>query len=137
MSVVSLAGALWSCAPSDADAMSSCSVRTVRTSLIFGLPASTLAMMLLFLAALDSFATIGFLRRHVGTELNPIMNWLLSFGDAEFLLIKLLLTALCARWIMLRAWHPYARIAALIGLALYVPIVGLHIFINFANSFAQ
>jgi len=134
---VSVAGAILSFAPLDPDAMSSCPARAARTPLIFGLPSSTLAMLLLFLAALDSFATIGFLRRNIGTELNPIMRWLLSFGDAEFLLIKLLLTALCARWIMQRAGHPYARIAGLIGLALYLPIVGLHIFINFGQSWLR
>jgi len=115
--------------------MNSGSARPTTRSLIFGLPASTLAMVLLFLAALDSFATIAVVRRHVGVELNPIMRWLLSLGDAEFLLTKLLLTALCARWIMRRELHPYARIAALIGLSLYVPVVGLHIFNNYARAF--
>jgi Domain of unknown function (DUF5658) len=117
--------------------MNSVSARPRSKSLIFGLPASTLAMVLLFLAALDSFATIAVMRRHVGIELNPIMRWLLQQGYSEFLLTKLLLTALCARWIMRRELHPYARVAALIGLALYVPVVGLHIFNNYAYFFAR
>jgi hypothetical protein len=102
-------------------------------SLIFGLSASTFAMVLLFLAAVDSFATILVLRRELGFELNPIMRWLLSHGEAQFLLIKLLLTALCARWIMQRSRHPYARVAALIGLSIYLPIIGLHILNNYAR----
>jgi len=110
-----------------------CSTRTLRRSLIFGLPASTLAMVLIFLAGLDSFATILVLRRQVGVELNPIMRWLLDQGDVTFLLVKLLLTALCARWIMYRAWHPYARIAALVGLSIYLPVVVLHIVNNHAQ----
>jgi hypothetical protein len=106
---------------------------SARGPLLCGLPASTLAMVLLFFAAVDSFATILALRRELGFELNPIMRWLLSHGEAHFLLFKLLLTALCAWWIMHRSWHPYARIAALVGLSIYAPIIGLHILNNYAQ----
>ncbi len=106
----------------------------VAPSRLFGVPASTMALLLLFLATLDSLATILVLRRQLGFELNPLMRWLHHQGEAQFLLIKLLLTALCMLWMMRRAWHPYARIVALVGFSIYLPIVGLHIFNNFARA---
>ena len=102
-------------------------------SLLFGLPASTVALMIMFLAAIDSWATVAMLSADRGRELNPIMLWLFGLGPDRFLLVKLLLTALCVRWIMQREQHPYARIAALVAFAIYLPIVGLHI----ANPFAM
>ncbi len=108
-----------------------------REALIFGLPATTAALLLLFLAALDSFATVLVLRRQMGVELNPLMRWLVSQDERAFVLGKLLLTALCVRWIVRRAHHPYARRAALVGLSIYVPVVGLHILNNFAMTLAR
>jgi len=115
--------------------MSSTRASTSRDALIFRLPATTFALLLLFLAALDSFATILVLRRQIGIELNPLMRWLFSFGEPTFLVSKLLLTAICVSWIVKRAKHPYARKAALISLAIYVPVVCLHIVNNFAPMF--
>jgi len=100
-------------------------------ALLFGLPATTLALLLLFLAGMDSLATLLFVRRELGRELNPFMQWLFSQGPATFVLCKLLLTALCVQWIVRRAGHPYARVAALVGLTIYVPVVALHILNNF------
>jgi hypothetical protein len=94
---------------------------------LLGFPATTLALIVLFLAAMDSLATIMSLRNATGRELNPIMSWLMSLGEQHFLFAKLLLTALCVQWMVRRADHPYARIAALASLAIYVPIVTLHI----------
>lgn len=101
-------------------------------TLALGLPGSTLAMVVLLLASIDGFATILVLRREVGIEVNPLMRWLLGHGELPFLLIKLLLTALCARWIARHAGHPYGRLAAVVALAIYLPITGLHIFNNWA-----
>ncbi|HZM00802.1 MAG TPA: DUF5658 family protein [Planctomycetota bacterium] len=103
------------------------------STLLFGLPATTLAMLLLFLAGMDSVATVLFVQRDLGHELNPLMQWLFSHGIAPFVLTKLLLTALCVQWIVRRAGHPYARLAALMGLSIYVPIVGLHILNNYVT----
>ena len=97
---------------------------------LFGFPATTVALVVLFLAAIDSLATILALRNASGRELNPIMDWLMSQGENHFLLAKLLLTALCVQWMVYRAAHPYARVAALVGLSIYVPIVTLHIVNN-------
>jgi hypothetical protein len=36
------------------------------------------------------------------------------------------------RWIVQRAEHPYARLAALVALAIYLPVVALHIVNNVA-----
>ena len=103
-------------------------------AVLFGMPATTLALMLLFLAGVDSVGTLLFVGRDLGRELNPVMQWLFSLGPAPFVLTKLLVTALCVQWIVRRAGHPYARMAALAGLAIYVPIVGLHIVNNYVLS---
>lgn len=100
-------------------------------AVLFGLPATTVALVLIFLAGMDSVGTLLFVKRELGRELNPLMHWLYSQGPAPFVLCKLLLTALCVQWIVRRAGHPYARVAALAGLAIYVPIVGLHILNNY------
>jgi hypothetical protein len=99
-------------------------------AVLFGLPATTLAMLLMFLAAMDSFATVRYVGSELGRELNPIMLWLYGQGEAAFILFKLLLTGLCVQWIVRRGSHPYARVAALAGLSIYVPVVGLHIVNN-------
>jgi|RhiMethySRZTD1v2_1073278.scaffolds.fasta_scaffold57691_5 hypothetical protein len=103
-------------------------------AVLFGLPATTLALFLLFLAGMDSLSTLMFVGREMGRELNPFMQWLYERGPATFVLSKLLLTALCVEWIVRRAGHPYARVAALAGLSIYVPIVGLHILNNYATA---
>ena len=103
-----------------------------RPKLLAGLSAHTVALLILFFAALDGWATIQMLAAGHGTELNPLMAWLVTRSPALFLCSKLLLTAFCVRWIVRRERHPYARIAAIVALAIYVPIVGLHI----ANPFA-
>ena len=97
---------------------------------LFGVRAQTVALVVLFLAAVDSLASILAVRNATGRELNPLMDWLMSQGEPHFLLSKLLLTALCVQWMVYRAAHPYARVAALVGLAIYVPIVSLHIVNN-------
>ena len=103
-------------------------------AVLFGLPATTLALFLLFLAGMDSLGTLMFVGREMGRELNPFMGWLYHQGPATFVLYKLLLTSLCVEWIVRRAGHPYARVAALAGLSIYVPIVGLHILNNYATK---
>ncbi|MHC4846263.1 MAG: DUF5658 family protein [Planctomycetota bacterium] len=97
---------------------------------LFGVRAQTIALVVLFLASIDSLATILAVRYGTGRELNPVMDWLMNQGEPHFLLSKLLLTALCVQWMVNRASHPYARVAALVGLAIYVPIVSLHIVNN-------
>ena len=104
---------------------------------LFGLPATTIALVLMFLAAMDSIATVTSVRKEFGREINPIMNWLVEQGDAAFVLYKLLLTALCVHWIVRRAHHPYARVAALAGLTIYLPIVGLHILNNYVVALVR
>jgi hypothetical protein len=101
--------------------------QALRHARLFGLPATTVALFVVFLAAMDSIATVFVLRQQLGTELNPVMDWLVSYGEAPFVLFKLLLTAFCARWIVMRAHHPYARVAALVALSIYLPVVALHI----------
>jgi hypothetical protein len=118
--------------PGERDVTTTARSESVPSSTLFGLPATTVALFVLFLAAVDSISTVWVLRQELGTELNPLMDWLVSHGDAPFVLFKLLLTALCVRWIVQRAEHPYARLAALVALAIYLPVVALHIVNNVA-----
>ena len=85
-------------------------------------------LLLLFLVAVDCVATVIILRRDHGFELNPLMNWLWSHGEQVFLLCKMLLTSLAVAWLLRRADGRRLRIGLIIGFAIYVPIVGLHIF---------
>ncbi|MGQ0553653.1 MAG: DUF5658 family protein [Planctomycetota bacterium] len=104
------------------------SARVESRSYVLGLPANTVAILILFLAAVDGLATIRILQHDRGYELNPLMALLIEHGEATFLLVKLLATALCVKVIQRSGSHPYARLACVAGLAIYVPIVGLHIY---------
>jgi hypothetical protein len=102
--------------------------------LVFGLPASTAALIVMFLVAIDSLATILWLRSGHGQEINPLMRWVNEEGgDSLFLLVKLALTGLCMLWVTHRASRAYARIAALSAIAIYGPVVGIHIYNGFTH----
>ena len=90
----------------------------------------TAGLLLLFFVAMDSLATLLMLRLQHGFELNPLMTWLWGRGELWFLLIKMLLTTLAVAWLLRRADGWYLRVALTIGFAIYVPIVGLHIYNN-------
>jgi hypothetical protein len=90
----------------------------------------TAGLLLLFFVAMDALATLLMLRLQHGHEINPVMDWLWGRGEAWFLLIKMLLTALVVLWLLRRADGWQLRVALTIGFAIYVPIVGLHIYNN-------
>jgi hypothetical protein len=85
-------------------------------------------LLLIFLVAVDAGATIHLLREQRGLELNPLMHWLWSHGEGVFMFSKILLTSIAVAWLLRRAHGKYLRLGLLIGFAIYVPIVGLHIF---------
>jgi hypothetical protein len=88
----------------------------------------------MFLVAIDSLATILWLRSGHGYEINPIMRWVNEEGgDSLFLVVKLVLTGLCMLWVTHRASRAYARIAALSAIAIYGPVVGIHIYNGFTH----
>ncbi len=98
-------------------------------ALIYGQSRRTVAMLVMFLVAMDAWATTMWLRTGFGYELNPLMAWLVEEGgDFFFLLTKLLGSGLCMLWVVHRASYTHARIASWSALAIYGSITGLHIF---------
>lgn len=95
---------------------------------VVGLPTSTLVLLLLFLVSLDSLATVLIVRQGMGTEINPAMSWLMNHGEVPFVLTRMTLAGMCALWMWWRSDHPYARIALIVGFAIFTPVVGLHVY---------
>ena len=85
-------------------------------------------LLLIFLVAVDSVATLLILRGQHGFELNPLMSWLWGHGEGVFLLVKMLLTTLAVAWLLRRADVRSLRIGLIVGYAIYLPLTALHIY---------
>jgi hypothetical protein len=95
----------------------------------FGVPERLLLLFLMFLAVVDTWITYLFLSAGAGRELNPVMDWIFYTGGVvTFASVKVGLTVACLIWMGRRAPPAVARTAALVALAIYVPITGVHIF---------
>ena len=55
-------------------------IRREPATLMFGLPANTVTLLVMFLCAMDSFATVFALQHEWGWELNPVMRELYELG---------------------------------------------------------
>jgi uncharacterized membrane protein len=101
------------------------STRPVR---VMGLPLSTVSWIVMFLATLDAWITDHLVSREFGREVNPIMEWAHTTGGTVlFVFGKCALTAACLWWMNKRAPPREGRLAAIIALAIYVPVTVLHI----------
>ena len=99
-----------------------------RCETLFGIPFRTVSLLVLFLVMLDSWLTDRSLSTRQGEELNPFMDWVYHHGGPlTFVAFKLVLTGLCLLWMHHRAPRSHARVAALVALAIYVPVAGFHI----------
>ncbi|GJM20674.1 MAG: hypothetical protein DHS20C15_05890 [Planctomycetota bacterium] len=97
------------------------------TPRLLGAPISTVSWFVLFLVCIDAFATTRLMGLSVAREVNPAMGWLLdTTGPQLFALIKIGLTGLCLLWINKRAPLQHARVAALVAVTIYLPVVGVH-----------
>jgi len=95
---------------------------------VMGLPLSTVSWIVLFLATLDAWITDHLVRTQFGREVNPIMEWAHSAGGTLlFVFGKCALTGACLLWMNRRAPAREARLAAVIALAIYVPVTILHV----------
>lgn len=95
---------------------------------LFGVPAGLLLLFVVYLATVDTFMTHSFLSRGLGREMNPAMDWLYHRGGAAlFATCKVGLTALCMVWVRHRAPPASGRVAALVALAIYLPLTGVHV----------
>jgi len=90
----------------------------------------TAGLLLIFLVAVDTVATLLILRQSHGFELNPLMTWLWGHGEGVFLLVKMVLTSAAVIWLLRRADKRSLRIGLIIGYSIYLPIVALHIYNN-------
>ncbi len=86
------------------------------------------AILLFALNLLDALLTIVWVRSGVATEGNQLMASLLDIGNGPFLGVKIAIGAIAA--IVLIRWsnRPLARYGTVIALALYIGLMGIHIF---------
>ena len=88
--------------------------------------------LLFALNLLDALLTIVWVRNGVATEGNQLMAALLDIGNGPFLGVKILIGLIAA--IVLYRWgaRPLARYGLAIALAVYVGLMGVHIFTGLA-----
>ncbi|MDM7917361.1 MAG: DUF5658 family protein [Candidatus Eisenbacteria bacterium] len=91
-------------------------------------------MLLLLLASifffqiLDCAMTLSHVQRG-GTELNPVMDWLLKRSDGLFVGVKLAISALGLVFLGLHTKFPYARHGLVALYLLFLGVVGWQLFL--------
>lgn len=90
------------------------------------------AFLLFALNLLDALLTIVWVRSGVATEGNQLMAALLDIGNGPFLIVKILI-GLAAAFVLIR-WSkkPLARYGLAIALAVYIGLMGVHLFTGMA-----
>lgn len=91
------------------------------------------SVILLFgLNLLDALLTIVWVRSGVATEGNQLMASLLDIGNGPFLAVKVAMGAVTA--IVLFRWgtRPLARYGLAVALAIYIGLMGIHVFTGLA-----
>ena len=88
--------------------------------------------LLFSLNLLDALLTIVWVRSGVATEGNQLMASLLDIGNGPFLGVKIAIGAVAA--VVLFRWghRPLARYGLAIALAVYVGLMGIHLFTGLA-----
>ena len=88
--------------------------------------------LLFALNLLDALLTIIWVRNGVATEGNQLMAGLLDIGNGPFLIVKIVIGLVAA--IVLYRWgaRPLARYGLAIALAVYIGLMGIHIFTGLA-----
>ena len=85
-------------------------------------------VLLFGLNLLDALLTIVWVRSGVATESNQLMASLLDIGNAPFLTVKLII-GFIATFVLVRfGSKPVARYGLVIALAVYVGLMGMHLF---------
>lgn len=90
------------------------------------------AFLLFGLNLLDALLTIVWVRSGVATEGNQLMATLLDIGNGPFLIVKIFI-GLVAAFVLYR-WgsRPLARYGLAIALAVYIGLMGIHLFTGLA-----
>ena len=96
------------------------------------MPLTAPAILLFALNLLDALLTIVWVRSGVTTESNQLMATLLDMGNGPFLLVKIAMGAITA--IVLIRWgsRPLARYGVAVALAVYLGLMGVHLFTGLA-----
>ena len=89
-------------------------------------------ILLFSLNLLDALLTIVWVRSGVATEGNQLMAGLLDIGNGPFLTAKVAMGTITA--IVLFKWgsRPVARYGVTVALALYIGLMGIHLFTGLA-----
>ncbi len=96
------------------------------------MPLTAPALLLFGLNLLDALLTIVWVRSGVATESNQLMASLLEIGNGPFLLAKIAMGTFTA--VVLIRWgkRPLARYGLAISLAIYIGLMGVHLFTGLA-----
>ena len=90
-------------------------------------------IVLLFgLNLLDALLTIFWVRTGVATESNQLMAELLNVGNFPFLTVKIAVGTVAAIVLLRFANRPLARFGLTVSLAIYLGLMGVHIFTGLA-----
>jgi hypothetical protein len=81
---------------------------------------------------LDALLTIVWVRSGVATEGNQLMANLLDIGNGPFLTVKIAMGAVAALVLFRWANRPLARYGLAVALAVYLGLMGVHIFTGLA-----
>ena len=89
-------------------------------------------ILLFALNLLDALLTIIWVRSGVATEGNQLMAGLLDIGNGPFLAVKVAMGAVAAIVILKSGSRPLARYGVAVALAVYIGLMGIHIFTGLA-----
>lgn len=98
------------------------------------MPLTRPAILLFGLNLLDALLTIIWVRSGVATESNQLMAGLLDIGNAPFLIVKVAIGAVAAIVIMRWGSRPIARYGLAVALAIYIGLMGIHLFTGLAAA---
>lgn len=96
------------------------------------MPLAAPTLLLFALNLLDALLTIVWVRSGVATEGNQLMAGLLDIGNGPFLAAKIAVGTVAA--VVLLRWgsRPLARYGLAVALAVYISLMGIHIFTGLA-----
>ena len=93
---------------------------------------ATPAFLLFALNLLDALLTIVWVRSGVATEGNQLMASLLDIGNGPFLAVKMAMGTIAAFVLVRWGGRPLARYGMAIALAIYIGLMGVHLFTGLA-----
>lgn len=92
------------------------------------MPLALPTILLFSLNLLDALLTIVWVRSGVATEGNQLMASLLDIGNGPFLAVKIAIGLVTAVVLVRSGNRPLARYGLAVALALYIGLMGIHLF---------